>query len=182
MDTKIIYYVHGTTFDNASKKCSGWKQVELNDLGKEQAKNLGKNTPYTFDVLFTSDLIRAEESAKLAFPKFNAISDKRLRECNYGNYDGKDKNLVVYENHINTPFPNGESLIDVEARIRDFLRDINEKYKGKTIGIIAHRAPQLALEVITKHITWEEANKNDWRKKGKWNPGWIYSLSDNDIL
>ena len=182
MDTKIIYYVHGTTFDNASKKCSGWKQVELNDLGKEQAKNLGKNTPYTFDVLFTSDLIRAEESAKLAFPKFNAISDKRLRECNYGNYDGKDKNLVVYENHINTPFPNGESLIDVEARIRDFLRDIKEKYKGKTIGIIAHRAPQLALEVITKHITWEEANKNDWRKKGKWNPGWIYSLSDNDIL
>ena len=89
---------------------------------------------------------------------------------------------MVYENHINTPFPNGESLIDVEARIRDFLRDINEKYKGKTIGIIAHRAPQLALEVITKHITWEEANKNDWRKKGKWNPGWIYSFSDNDIL
>ncbi len=182
MRTRIVYFVHGTTYDNATKKCSGWQQVELNELGKEQAINLGKNTPYTFDVLFTSDLIRAEESAKLAFPKFNAISDKRLRECNYGNYDGKDKNLVVYENHINTPFPNGESLIDVEARIRDFLRDINEKYKGKTIGIIAHRAPQLALEVITKHITWEEANKNDWRKKGKWNPGWIYSFSDNDIL
>ena len=31
---KIIYYVHGTTTDNASKKCSGWKQAQLNDLGR----------------------------------------------------------------------------------------------------------------------------------------------------
>ena len=37
MKTNLIYFVHGTTYDNASKKCSGWKQVELNDLGKEQA-------------------------------------------------------------------------------------------------------------------------------------------------
>ena len=37
MITNLIYFVHGTTYDNASKKCSGWKQVELNDLGKEQA-------------------------------------------------------------------------------------------------------------------------------------------------
>ena len=34
METKIIYYVHGTTYDNASKKCSGWNQVELNKLGR----------------------------------------------------------------------------------------------------------------------------------------------------
>ena len=39
MKTNLIYFVHGTTYDNASKKCSGWKQVELNDLGKEQAAN-----------------------------------------------------------------------------------------------------------------------------------------------
>ena len=34
---EIIYFVHGTTFDNATSKCSGWRQVELNDLGKQQA-------------------------------------------------------------------------------------------------------------------------------------------------
>ena len=56
METKIIYYVHGTTYDNATKKCSGWKQVELNDLGKEQAVNLGKNVIYnkTFEKLFSA--------------------------------------------------------------------------------------------------------------------------------
>lgn len=176
METKIIYYVHGTTYDNATKKCSGWKQVELNDLGKEQAVNLGKNTPYKFDVLFTSDLIRAKESAKLAFPEFKAIEDNRLRECNYGDLDGEDKNLIVYENHIDVPFPNGESLKDVEVRVQSFINDILKEYKGKTIGIVAHRAPQLAFEVITKNISWETANENDWRKTGDWKPGWKYEI------
>ena len=175
MDLKIIYYVHGTTFDNASKKCSGWKQLELNDLGKEQAINLGKNTPYKFDVLFTSDLIRA-------IPKFQVIEDKRLRECNYGDLDGEDKNQIIYEDHINNPFPNGESLKDVEKRLRDFLKYVKENYKDKTIGIIAHRAPQLEIEVITKNISWEEANANDWRKTGAWQPGWEYCLKDSDLF
>ena len=174
---KIIYYVHGTTYDNASKCASGWKDVELNDLGKEQAINLGKNTPYTFDVLFTSDLERAKETAKLAFPELTSIPDSRLRECNYGDYDGKDKSLVKYEEHITEPFPNGESLLEVEKRVRDFLIFLKENYNDKTIGIIAHRAPQLAMEVITKNITWEDAINNDWRKTGDWKPGWVYKLN-----
>ena len=178
---KIIYYVHGTTYDNASKLCSGWKQVELNDLGKEQAINLGKNTPYKFDVLFTSDLKRAIDSAFLAFPDFVSIQDDRLRECNYGDYDGESKSLVVYEDHISNSFPNGESLIDVEKRVKDFLLFLNRNYQGKTIGIIAHRAPQLALDVITKHMTWEEAISNDWRKTGDWQPGWVYTLDEDEI-
>lgn len=181
MQTKIIYFVHGTTYDNASKKCSGWKQVELNELGKEQAANLGKNTPYKFDVLFSSDLIRAIDSANIAFPNIEKHQDARLRECNYGDYDGENKNLVVYENHIEDPFPNGESLKDVEFRVREFLKYINENYKGKTIAIMAHRAPQLAIEVITKHISWEEANASDWRKTGAWQPGWEYDLHEEDL-
>ena len=181
MKTKIIYYVHGTTYDNASKLCSGWKQVELNELGKEQAIDLGKTTPYKFDVLFTSDLIRAINTAELAFPNIKSIQDNRIRECNYGDFDGKDKHLVVYEDHIDNPFPNGESLKDVENRIKDFLKYLNDNYKGKTIGIIAHRSPQLALDVITKHITWKEAIANDWRKTGNWQPGWEYSFTEDDL-
>ena len=177
MKTNLIYFVHGTTYDNASKKCSGWKQVELNNLGKEQAENLGRlNSNIKFDVIFTSDLISAIDIANIAFPNIPKIQDQRLRECNYGDLDGEDKQLVIYEEHIYTPFPNGESLKDVEERIDNFIKDIKEKYKGKTIGIVAHRAPQLAFEVITKNISWEEANKNDWRKTGSWQPGWQYNI------
>jgi len=176
MSIKIIYYVHGTTFDNASKKCSGWNQVDLNELGKQQAKDLGINTPFKFDVLFTSDLIRSINTAKIAFPDHEYHPDKRVRECNYGDYDGKDKSLVNYSEHINDPFPNGESLKDVENRIRDFINYLKENYDNKTIGIIAHRAPQLSLEVITKNISWEDAINNDWRKNGDWKPGWEYEI------
>ena len=177
METKIIYFVHGTTTDNASGKCSGWKQVELTDLGKERAIKLGKIRKNThFDVIFTSDLVRAIDSAKLAFPDVEHIQDARLRECNYGDLEGKDKNLVIYEEHIEKPFPNGESLKDVEKRIRNFIEFLKDNYQGKTVGIIAHRAPQLALEVITKGISWKEANKNDWRKTKAWQPGWEYII------
>lgn len=176
MSVKIIYFVHGTTTDNSEKLCSGWKQAKLNELGIEQAINLGKNTNYIFDELFTSDLVRAVDSAKLAFPEYKAIADKRLRECNYGKLDGKFKKDVIYEEHIYDAFPEGESLKDVEKRIRDFLKFLKENYDGKTVGIVAHRASQLALEVITKNISWENAIENDWRKMGKWQPGWEYEI------
>ena len=85
---------------------------------------------------------------------------------------------MIYEEHISEPFPNGESLKDVENRMREFINYLKINYAGKTIGIVAHRAPQLAVEVITKGITWEEANANDWRKKGDWQPGWEYIIKD----
>ena len=176
MSIEIIYFVHGTTYDNSESKCSGWKQVDLNELGKEQAINLGKNNSYDFDVLFTSDLIRAMNSAKLAWPEFDSIQDDRLRECNYGDYDGGDKKLVVYEEHIDNPFPNGESLRDVEKRIKDFIEFLKASYDNKRVGIVAHRAPQLALEVLTKNISWEEAIEKDWRKQKAWRPGWKYTI------
>ncbi len=178
MAVEIIYFVHGTTFDNAADKCSGWKDVMLNDLGIQQAIDLGRSVDYKFDALFTSDLTRAVDSANLAFPEVEKIIDKRLRECNYGDYDGLDKNLVIFENYINKPFPNGESLKDVENRIRDFVEFLKDNYNNKTVGIVAHRAPQLALEVITNNLSWEEAIENDWRKKKAWQPGWKYIIND----
>ena len=177
MKTKVIYFVHGTTNDNINGKCSGWKQAELSDLGKERAIKLGqirKNTH--LDIIFTSDLVRAIDSANLAFPSVKHIQDIRLRECNYGDLDGKDKSLVIYEEHIDNPFPNGESLKDVEKRVKDFIQFLKKDYQEKTIGIVAHRAPQLAFEVLTKNISWEEANKTDWRKTKAWQPGWEYII------
>ena len=79
---KILYFVHGTTTDNQDKLCSGWKETMLNDLGREQAINLGKVSRErndNFDIMFTSDLKRAIESSGLAFPDVEKITDKRLR-------------------------------------------------------------------------------------------------------
>ena len=178
---EITYFVHGTTQDNTEKKSTGWMPGELTEKGIQQGIDLAHTIKDDyFDVVFCSDLKRAIESAKLNFYNrdIEIIRDERLRECNYGELDGKYKSLVVYEDHINKPFPNGESLKDVENRMRDFIDFIKENYKGKTVGIVAHRAPQLALEVILNGVGWENAISNDWRKTGAWQPGWEYIIND----
>ena len=84
--------------------------------------------------------------------------------------------MVKYEEHIDSKFPNGESLKEVEKRLRNFCEYLLENYEGKTVALVAHKAPQLALEVITKNISWKEAIDNDWRKTRNWQPGWIYEI------
>lgn len=175
---KIIYYVHGTTKDNINKVCSGWKDVDLSARGIEEASSLSSKTSYRFDILFSSDLKRAIKSANLAWTNMDVIQDKRLRECNYGDYDGLSKKMINYEEHIDIPFPNGESLKDVERRMKDFLYYLKNNYDNKIVGIVAHRAPQLALDVILKKKSWQEAINDDWRKTGNWQPGWVYEIED----
>ena len=158
MSVKIMYYVHGTTTDNELHVSSGWKNVELSPKGIEQSFALKEKVPMDkIDVVFCSDLKRAVVSANNIFGGVKEIiEDSRIRECNYGDLDGKDTSLVKYEEHIQVPFPNGESLKDVEERIKDFLNSIKEKYDGKTVALVAHKAPQLAIEVLTMNKTWDE--------------------------
>ena len=90
---EITYFVHGTTVDNLNKKATGWLPGELSQKGIEQAKNLNKiiKDQY-FDVVICSDLKRAVDSAKIDFEgrDIKIIQDSRIRECNYGDLDGKD--------------------------------------------------------------------------------------------
>ena len=180
MAVKITYFVQGTTTDNENNKSSGWNDVKLSDLGIQQSKDLAKLTPdKVFDVVFTSDLSRAVDSANLTWgDKYPKITDKRRRECNYGDLNGKDSDIVepLQEQSITTSMPNGESYEDVKARINDFLNSVKSEYDGKHIAIVAHKAPQLALDVLLKGMTWEEAFANDWRKQKAWIPGWEYEV------
>lgn len=176
MSVKITYFVHGTTIDNETKKATGWNQGELSEKGIKQSIELKNLITDDFDEIFCSDLKRAIDSTKYIFKNRNFKIDDRIRECNYGDLNGKDSSKVVYEDHIIEEFPNGESMKDVEKRIRKFLKYLLENYDGKHIAMVAHKAPQLAIEVITKNKTWEQAIKEDWRKRKEWQPGWIYEI------
>jgi broad specificity phosphatase PhoE len=180
MNVKIIYFVHGTTKDNEAGKSTGWADGELSDLGIQQAKDLGRQASEKgFSVIFCSDLKRAVDSVALGFQDdYPIIQDRRLRECDYGDLTQADEDLVDYSGHIDIPFTKGESMKDVEKRVRDFLIYLKKDYKGKFVAVLAHKAPQLALEVVINGQTWEEAIKNDWRNRKAWQPGWIYELKD----
>ena len=177
---RITYFVHGTTVDNERGISSGWCDCELSEKGKAQSKALpGQVGDASFDVVFSSDLKRAVDSARISFKGVAPLrKDKRLRECNYGNLNGGASVKVdeMMRGCIDKPFPYGESYREVEMRIRGFLGDLCEKYVGKHVGIVAHRAPQLALDVILKGMMWEQAMDADWRLRKEWRPGWEYML------
>lgn len=181
MSVKITYFVHGTTTDNEKGLSSGWNDVELSEVGKQQSRELtDKTSQYNFDLVFTSDLLRAYNSAKITWgDKYEIVQDSRLRECNYGDLNGKSSDIVepLQEKSIDTPMPNGESYEQVKARIASFLSDLKKDYDGKHVAIVAHKAPQLALDVLLKNETWDEAFENDWRKTKQWQPGWEYTLN-----
>lgn len=180
MSVQITYFVHGTTTDNENGISSGWFDAELSELGVKQSielRNLVGNKK--FDAVFCSDLKRAADSAKLTFEGLvPIILEARLRECNYGTYNAKSCAIVepMQEKHITNRFPEGESYEDVKARIADFLHFLKENHEGKNVAIVAHKAPQLALNVLLKGKTWEEAFAEDWRKTKAWKPGWEYIL------
>ncbi len=180
MVVKITYFVHGTTIDNEQDLATGWSPGKLSELGIKQAKNLGKLViNKDFDIVFCSDLKRATDSASLSFGnKYQIIQDKRLREVDYGDFTQKSAKEFKSNmtNYIDKPFPNGESYRDVEKRIADFLDFLKKNYDGKHIAIVAHQAPQLALDVLIKGKNWKQAIAEDWRKKKAWQPGWEYLL------
>lgn len=180
MAVKITYFVHGTTLDNEKEISSGWYDVELSEKGIRQSIELKDQTSKKrFEVVFCSDLKRAIHSANLTFDgAYPIILDKRLRECNYGKYNAQPSEIVepMQEKCIYTRFPDGESYEDVKSRIFDFLSFLKKNYEGKHVAIVAHKAPQLALDVLLKGRTWEQAFAEDWRKRKAWQPGWEYVL------
>jgi broad specificity phosphatase PhoE len=181
MPVKITYFVHGTTTDNENGISSGWFDGELSELGVKQSIDLKEQTKDNkFDAVFCSDLQRARKSAELTWGGiYPIISDARLRECDYGKLNAASSAIVepMQEKEcIQNKFPEGESYEDVKARVADFLEFLKKNYDGKHVAIVAHKAPQLALDVLIKGKSWEQALAEDWRKTKSWQPGWEYEL------
>lgn len=176
----INYFVHGTTIENEKGIAAGWSPGELSTLGRRQCFELRELIGNKgFDVVFCSDSRRAIDSATIIFGDHaRMIQDKRLREVNLGDLTGADSNKIdsIMLEHVGKSFPKGESFKDVEKRIASFLKDLPKKHPRKSVAIVAHRAPQLALEVLINRKSWEQAIKEDWRPKQpkEWKPGWKY--------
>lgn len=177
---KITFFAHSTTTDNEKHIATGWLQGELSQKGIQQAKDLPSLiTDSSFSVVYTSDTKRAIDSAELGFKMSHPIViDYRLREANYGDFDGTDKSFKSdMTKFIEEPYPSGESYKDAEKRMRAFLEDLKTKHTPDDhIAVIGHEATQLSLDVILGGKTWEQAIAENWRPAGKWQPGWVYEL------
>ena len=177
----ITFFPHATTLDNEAGISTGAVEVDLSPLGKQQVLTLKAVLHnQSFDAVFSSTLSRAKETAEGALgDRYKIIVDQRLQEINIGDLTKKNDTFThpLAVQHIETPFPHGESWRDVENRVRSFLNTISSTHAGKRIAIFGHQGTQLALEVITKNISWEEALKNDWRNTKSFQYGWEYSFT-----
>ena len=125
----MIYLVrHGQTDWNLEKKTQGHTDISLNDNGREQAlrvSDLLRN--YKIDKIYSSDLLRASETAEIINKclNLNIILDNRLREINYGDLEGIPRTTLsqdVWAVFNNNPLElHAEPMLDVYTRIKNFL-------------------------------------------------------------
>jgi len=129
-DTLELWLVrHGETLRNSDGRLSGWQDVPLNELGREQARWLRPHLEgERFAGVWSSDLARAVETAVLAFGP--ARPDARLREIGFGELEGVpfleipetlQRGLMDFEGF---QAPGGEGVADLEARLRAFLDEL----------------------------------------------------------
>ena len=173
---KIYFAAHATTTDNEAKISSGWRNVGLSELGIQQAEEMGERfREIKIDLICCSDLKRAVDTVEIAFAgKYPVIADKRLRELNYGDFDGKPSGVVelMKKTHIKEPYPSGESYEQAIKRIQEFYRELKEKDPGKTVLVVGHRATQYGLDTLVGGKTIEECLNTPF----EWQPYWEYSL------
>lgn len=127
----ILWLVrHGETDWNADGRFQGWTDVPLNETGRAQAERLGRSLAgQEFDGVWSSDLVRAIETARIAIGEPSI--DRRLRELDFGDLEGAvwdelDSEIRAGLKEFDSfRFPGGESAEAFVARVFDFLDDLD---------------------------------------------------------
>ncbi len=177
----LVLMRHGQSEWNLANKFTGFKDVELTELGIEEAKEGGrrlKEAGIKFDQVFTSTLKRANETAKLALTEAGQedlidtmIYHDDLRERDYGDLTGLNKDetrekygdeqVHIWRRSYEVPPPGGECLKDVvENRVRPYYNDeIKPLVKaGKNVLMAAHGNSLRAMLIILGVETPETIN------------------------
>jgi len=101
----LILLRHGNSIWNQKNLFTGWVDVDLSDLGRQEAKRAGEllaESGLKPDLLYTSRLKRAINTANIALDAadrswIDVKRDWRLNERHYGALQGKDKAQTLDE-------------------------------------------------------------------------------------
>lgn len=174
---ELVYETHSTSTHNEAGIATGWLDGELSERGREQARALGeRRRDDGLAVVYTSDLGRAIQTADIAFAG-SAVprrEDARLRECNYGDLNGRPVAEIdaLKPTRIDEPYPGGESYRQVVERTRAFLADLLDEHDGCRVLVIAHAANRWSLQ----HLLLGEPLDTLVVAPFDWQEGWEYAL------
>ena len=171
----ILLIRHGQSEWNKLNLFTGFKNIELSEQGIDEANKAGqnfKNLNIKFDIVFTSELKRAQETAKIILKNLDQwdhlygegkiITDIKLNERDYGDLTGLNKKETAdkfgeeqvhkWRRGYSDQPPNGESLEDVVRRVKIYFKEsINpaiQSADNNNILIAAHGNSLRALLIV----------------------------------
>ena len=138
--TQWVFVRHGESVANREGWLAGWLDAPLTSMGFEKARMLARTMP-AFDRVFTSDLGRAVETARILAPAARIEIVQALRERRLGEWeglnraqlraDGRFDRLMTWEG---TP-PGGESHRDIARRALGWLATVPD---GSDVLVVGH--------------------------------------------
>jgi 2,3-bisphosphoglycerate-dependent phosphoglycerate mutase len=177
MPVEIVFETHSISLDNERGIATGWLPGRLSATGRVLAAELGeRRRGGDFAAVFTSDLYRAVETTTIAFGDTGVpiLHDWRLRECDYGRYNGTDAAVMHRDRsqYLDRAYPEGESWRQAVARVGGFLLDVPVRWDGCRILLIGHVATRWALDHVIDGVPLETLSTDDFA----WQEGWHYRL------
>ena len=174
----LILIRHGQSVWNALNQFTGWKDPNLTAKGIEEAHNAGRiinNLKINFDLVFTSALVRAQNTAEIILKEINqplsTIKNQALNERNYGDLAGLNKDdarkrwgneqVHIWRRSYDIPPPGGESLKDTGERVLPFFMKeiLPHVCEGKNVLVAAHGNSLRSLIKFLDNISDEDIVK-----------------------
>ena len=171
---KLFLVRHGQSQWNLENRFTGWQDVDITELGQEEARQAGlalANEP--IDIAYTSTLIRAQHTLRIILhemgdPHIPIVINAALNERGYGKLEGLNKaetaekygaeQVHIWRRSFDVPPPGGESLKDTYERVIPYYqRFIEPKLKeGKNVLVVAHGNSLRALIMFLEHLSPEQ--------------------------
>ncbi|WP_312992053.1 2,3-bisphosphoglycerate-dependent phosphoglycerate mutase [Chryseobacterium flavum] len=171
---KLFLVRHGQSLWNLENRFTGWHDIDITELGIEEAKRAGMILKdEKIDIAFTSALIRAQHTltvilSEIGKPDIPVIIDKALNERSYGSLEGLnkaetaqkygDEQVHIWRRSYDVIPPGGESLKDTYNRVIPYFENKVAPLlkKGENILIVAHGNSLRSLIMYLEHLSPEE--------------------------
>jgi len=180
-DRVLVLVRHGESEWNLKNLFTGWKDVDLTEKGIAEARAAGRKLKaqgLSFDVAFTSLLVRAQRSLDLMLEemgqrKIPIFRDKALNERDYGDLSGLNKDdararwgaeqVHIWRRSYDVAPPGGESLKDTAARVLPYyIQEILPAVlQGKRVLISAHGNSLRALVMVLERLSTSDILKRE---------------------
>jgi alpha-ribazole phosphatase len=149
--TRIHLIRHGQVVGHDQKRYNGQADVALTDLGIEQYHHLKKRLADSpISACYTSDLTRCSTGADIICEQFGIepVRRRELRELNIGVWEGMvwqdikenwpEEWQARLVDLVNFRVPQGENILDVNARVMPVIAEIIERHIGQELLVVAH--------------------------------------------